>query len=127
MRPDGATLIPWAQGKPLARDVTAPDTYAPSHLSNTSLRAGAATDKAVVSKTAKYDKLRGTHMFFPVASETGGPWNERTSDGASARNRKKVDHRHVGPVGNAKSFPAYIHNHPERGNAVAFQNTLPTE
>ena len=74
-RPDSATLIPWAQGKPLAWDVTVPDTYVPPHLPNTSLTAGAAADKAAVNKTAKYDKLRGTHLFFPVAIETGGPWN----------------------------------------------------
>jgi len=31
-RPDGVTLLPWAKGKPLAWDVTVPDTYADSHL-----------------------------------------------------------------------------------------------
>ena len=30
-RADGATLIPWAQGTPLAWDVTVPDAFAPSH------------------------------------------------------------------------------------------------
>ena len=30
-RSDGATLIPWARGKPLAWDVTVPDIYADSH------------------------------------------------------------------------------------------------
>ena len=69
-RPDGETLIPWAHGKPLAWDVTVPDTFAPSHLPSTSLTADAAADKAVVSKTAKYDKLGGTRLFFPAAIET---------------------------------------------------------
>ena len=31
-RPDGATLIPWARGKPMAWDVTVPDTYAQTPL-----------------------------------------------------------------------------------------------
>jgi len=26
--PDGTILLPWARGKPMARDVTVPDTYA---------------------------------------------------------------------------------------------------
>ena len=39
---------------------------------------------------------------------------ERTGDGTYSRNRKKIDHRHVRPVGNAISFPAYFHNHSER-------------
>ena len=79
-RPDEATLIPWAEGKPLAWDVTVPDTFAPSHLSNTYLTAGAVADKAAVSKTAKYDKLRGTHLFFPMAIETGGSWNAQATE-----------------------------------------------
>ena len=79
MRPDGATLIPWAQDKPLAWDVTVPDTFAPSHLLNISLTAGAAADKAAASKTAKYEKMRGTHLFLPVAIETGGPWNAQAT------------------------------------------------
>jgi len=31
-RPDGTTLLPWARGKPMALDVTVPDTYAESHI-----------------------------------------------------------------------------------------------
>ena len=46
-------------------------TFAPSHIPNTSLTAGTAVDKAVVSKTTKYEKLRGTHLLFPVEVETG--------------------------------------------------------
>ena len=36
-RPDGTTLLPWARGKPLAWDVTVPDTYAESHINDTTV------------------------------------------------------------------------------------------
>ena len=31
-RPDGTTILPWSRGKPLARDVIVPDTYADAHV-----------------------------------------------------------------------------------------------
>jgi len=33
-RPDGTTILPWSRGKPLAWDVTVPDTYADAYVSN---------------------------------------------------------------------------------------------
>ena len=36
-RPDGTTLLPWTRGKPMAWDVTVPDTYAESHIANTAI------------------------------------------------------------------------------------------
>jgi len=48
-RPDGVTLLPWAKGKPLAWDVTVPDTYADSHLADMATTAGAAADKAAIT------------------------------------------------------------------------------
>ena len=49
-----ATLIHGARGKPMAWDVTVPDTYAQSHLDSTSLQAGAAADNAAIAKKTKY-------------------------------------------------------------------------
>ena len=83
-------------------DVRVPDTFAPSHLPNTSLTAGAAADKAVISKTAKYNKLRGTHLFFPVTIVTSDPLE-------------------------TQYLFQRIFITIQRGNAVAFQNTFPTE
>ena len=34
-RPDGTALLPWARGKPMAWDVTVPDTFAESHIGST--------------------------------------------------------------------------------------------
>ena len=75
-RPDGVTLLSWARGKPLAWDITVPDTYAESHLHDTACRPGAAADKAAANKSSKYCDLAGTHLFFPVAIETAGTWNQ---------------------------------------------------
>ena len=41
-RRDGTTVLPWARGKPMAWDVTVPDTYAESHTGNTATKPGAA-------------------------------------------------------------------------------------
>jgi len=43
--PDGTTLLPWARGKPMAWDVTVPETYAESHIGNTATKPGAAVQK----------------------------------------------------------------------------------
>ena len=73
----GVTLLPWAiKGKALAWDITVPDTYAESHLQDTACRPGAAADKAAANKSSKYCDLAGTHLFFPVAIETAGTWNQ---------------------------------------------------
>jgi len=74
-RPDGATQIPWARGKPLAWDVTVPDTYADSHINSTSITAGAAANHAATAKSAKYANLTSTHIFVPFVIETSGAWN----------------------------------------------------
>ena len=66
-RPDITILLPWAKGKPLAWDVTVPDTYAESHIANTLSTPGAAADHAAQQKMSKYASLAGTHIFCPIA------------------------------------------------------------
>ena len=69
-RTDGnrATLIPWSRGKPLAWNVTVPDTFLESHLKDTAVITGAATNQVATFKTTK-------HTFVPIAIETSGSWN----------------------------------------------------
>jgi len=76
-RPDGVTLLRWAKGKPLAWDVTVPDTYADSHLADTATTAGAAADKAASNEVAKYRQIANSHIFVPVAIESAGTWNHQ--------------------------------------------------
>ena len=66
-RPDGATLIPWSRRKPLSWDVTVPDTFAESHVKDTTVLAGAAENQAATSKTTKYMSIKTIHTFVPIA------------------------------------------------------------
>ena len=66
-RPDRTTLLPWARGKPIAWDVTVPDTYAESHIGNTATKPGAAARKTAQNKIDKYSNLASTHIFYPFA------------------------------------------------------------
>jgi hypothetical protein len=79
-RPDGASLIPWSKGRCITWDVTVPDTFAVSYLSQTSVLAGAAADRAAELKHNKYTTLERTHIFKPIAVETAGAWNDEGQD-----------------------------------------------
>ena len=87
-RSDGATLISWVRGKPLAWDVTVADTYAASHNVETAECAGAAVTKSAVNKTNKYSCLSETHHFLSIAIETGGSINIEATDFLSDLGRR---------------------------------------
>ena len=74
-RPDGLTLVPWAQGKPLTWDVTVICTSAASYIASSSRTAGSAAELAAARKEDKYSCLSTTHIFKPLAFETLGPMN----------------------------------------------------
>jgi len=59
-------------------DVTVPDTYADAHVVNTASEVGAAANHAATNKNNKYSQLSNTHVFVPVAIETGGTWHHQT-------------------------------------------------
>lgn len=77
-RPDGMTLVPWERGRALVWDATCVDTLAPSHLSGTITKAGAAAEAAENAKRRKYEVLSDDYIFAPLGVETLGPWGPST-------------------------------------------------
>ena len=120
-RPDGATLVPWTRGKPLAWDVTVPDTYAALHVQLTSTTACAAAEKAAVNKTTKYVALAATHFFVPVVIEkTSGAWCPQSAEFIEDLERR------ITTITNEPLETTYLYQRMsitlQRGNAVAFRN-----
>ena len=74
-RPDGATLVPWACGKPMAlgcnsaRHIRTVSRQRHFHSSRNSCRQRSRRQEG------KYTDIANTHMFISVAIETGWPWN----------------------------------------------------
>jgi len=88
--PDRATLIPWSAGWPMLWDFTCPDTFALSHLRNTSFLAGAASTAEAI-KVAEYSELLTTHQFLPGAVETEGVWGQGAETFLKALGRRLID------------------------------------
>ena len=80
LRPDGLTLIPWAEGRSLAWDVTVTHTLAPTNLVHSVHVAGSAAEAAADRKFIKYASLSPSHLFVPVALETHGPFCKAALD-----------------------------------------------
>ena len=78
-RPDGVTVLPWANGRCMVWDFTCPDTLAASQL-NLSVRSpSAVANDAESRKSSKYRSLSAMYCFVPVAVETLGALGEEAS------------------------------------------------
>jgi len=120
-RPDGTTLLPWARGKPMAFDVTVPDTFSESRTGRTATKPGAAAQKTPQNKIDKYSKLASTHIFYPFAIETAGTWHEMAIE---------LTHeigRHITTITEdireTTVLFQFFSMALQRGNAVSFHNT----
>ena len=123
-RPDGTTILPWSRGKPLAWDVTVPDTYADTHVVNSAREAGAAANHAATNKNNKYSQLSTTHIFYPVAIETAGTWHHQAVELI-----QEIGTRTTIITGDIKETTYLFQQLSvalQRGNAVSFQNTFTT-
>ena len=71
-RPDGATVLPFEAGMPMAWDATIIYTCASSHLHSTAAEAGSGAAAAEAHKESKYAALNGRAQFRAVGIETLG-------------------------------------------------------
>jgi len=124
-RPDGTTLLPWARGKPMAWDVTVPDTHAESRIGNTATKPGAAAQKTAQNKIDKYSKLASTHIFYPFAIETAGTWHEMAIALTQEIGRR------ITTITEDTRETTFLFQHLsvalQRGDAVSFHSTMVTE
>ena len=124
-RPDGCTIIPWSRGKPMAWDVTVPDTYAAAHLVNTARQVGAAANQAADKKKNKYSLLTSTHVFYPVAIETAGTWHQEAVELVQEIGRRATII--TGDINETTYLFQQLSVALQRGNAISFHSTLTTD
>ena len=122
LRLDGATIIPWTDGKCLAWDATCPDTLAASNVVGCAQESGSAAEHASHLKQSKYQQLRATHTFVPIALETLGPINK---EGLSLLN--KLGGRIIAKTGDPRER-SYLFQRlsmaVQRGNFTSFSGSL---
>ena len=124
-RPDGATLIPFSQGKCLVWDFTCPDTLAPSHLSQSSIASGSAASGAESRKRVKYAELARSHTFVPVAVETLGAWGEGAIDLTADLGRRLSIV--TGDPRSTSFLRQRLDIAIQRGNSLAVRGTVPLD
>jgi len=111
------------RSKPLAWDITVPDTYADAHVTSSAREAGSAATHAAANKNTKYNQLN-THVFFLVAVETGGTWHHQTVELVREIGRRATSI--TGDVRESTFLFQQLSVALQRGNAVSFQNTFIT-
>ena len=122
-RPDGATLIPWKQGKSLVWDFTCVNTIARSHLTKASSKAGSPSSAAEERKKNKYSCLSTNFAFTPIALETLGPWGPEASNFVSEVGRRLF--AATGDPRSASFLRQKISMAVQRGNAMCITGSFP--
>jgi len=91
---------------------------------NTAREAGAAANHAATNKNTKYSQLSNTHVFVPVAIETGGTWHHQAVELV-----QEIGRRMANITCDAREFAFLFQQLSmaiQKGNVVSFQNTPTT-
>ena len=123
-RPDGATIMPWKNGRTMVWDATCPDTFAPSHVAHAAREAGTVASQAERNKCQKYALLCTSHHFVPIAIETSGVFGPEAASFFGELGR-----RIRAETGEPRSLQFLLQGISvavQRGNAAAVLGTAPT-
>jgi len=123
-RPDGVTQVPWKRGRCLAWDATCPNTFAVSHVSDSSMTAGSAAAKAESNKIQKYGDIITGVDFVPFAIETSGVWGEEALNLVAEIGRRISDVTH--DPRSTSFLRQRISVAVQRGNAFCVLGTFPS-
>ena len=85
-RPDGLTLLPWQEGKPLTWDITVVCSLAVSYVSG--YTPGAAAEQVASEKCEKYANLLYSYLFQPIVFKNLGTLNSSAVAPNSSLGRK---------------------------------------
>ena len=121
--PDGMTLIPWEDVRPLLWDFTSCNTLAQSHRARAERGPGVVANFAEDQKCRKYTSLTPSYIFTPVCIESLGAWG----DNAKAFIRK-IGRRVKEVSGEPRSISFLIQRFAldvQRGNATSVLGTIP--
>ena len=122
-RPDGLTVMPWANGRCLVWDFTCSDTLAASHLNRAVVSPGAVADFAERRKSEKYRSLSPFYSFTPIAVETLGALGAEAS-----RFFRVLGQRITAVTGEPRSFQFLMQQLSvtvQLGNAACILGTVP--
>jgi len=122
-RPDGLTVLPWANDRCMIWHFTCPDTLAISHLNRSVLFAGAAANEAERRKMMKYCSLSARYSFVQVAVKSLGALGEEAYDFFC-----NLGYRITSVTTEPRSFQFLIQRLSvavQRGNAACVLGTVP--
>ena len=77
-RPDGMTVFPFKNGKPIVWDATCTDTFAETNILHCAVQPAYAANAAEAKKRNKYQNLTDRYLFQPIAVETTGVFGDNT-------------------------------------------------
>jgi hypothetical protein len=123
-RPDGLTVLPWANGRCMVWDFTCPDTLASSHLNHAVVGPGIVASDAERRKTAKYSALSPMYCFTPIAVETLGALGDEAAAFFRALGQRIATN--TGEPRSCQFLLQRLSVTVQRGNAACILGTLPS-
>ena len=112
------------KGQSLTWDVTIPDMNAMSHILSISVDSGSAAKHAARMKTLKNQDLKATHIFYPIAIETAGSWDDQAMELIEEIGRRAA--QETDDLTETMYLFQRISVTIQRGNALVFTNTFDT-